>query len=67
MMKRIKFHLGTEEAIDVVRKYDELLTAKDWEGVRAFADTATVIIIAASKLALQMLEMAGQRFKLRCK
>ena len=34
--KEYKFHLGTEEAIDVVRKYDELLTAKDWEGARAF-------------------------------
>ena len=41
--KEYKFHLGTEDAIDVVRKYDELLTAKDWEGaLELFADTATV-------------------------
>ena len=61
--KEYKFHLGTEEAIDVVRKYDELLTAKDWEGVfRAFADTATVTYHSGIKVSpSNMLEMARVR------
>ncbi len=37
-----KFHLGTEEAIDVVKEFDRLWVAKDYEGMRALmVDTAT--------------------------
>ena len=61
--KEYKFHLGTEEAIDVVRKYDELLTAKDWEGaLELFADTATVTYHNGVKVSpSNMLEMARVR------
>ena len=31
--KEYKFHLGTEEAVDVVRKYDDLFNNKDWEEI----------------------------------
>ena len=36
-----KFHLGTDEAVQVVRDLDEVWTNHDWEGVRGMlADTA---------------------------
>jgi hypothetical protein len=61
--KEYKFHLGTEEAIDVVRKYDKLLMAKDWEGaLELFADTATVTYNSGIKVSpSNMLEMARVR------
>ena len=61
--KEYKFHLGTEDAIDVVRKYDELLTAKDWSGaLELFADTATVTFHNGRKVTpSNMLEMARVR------
>jgi hypothetical protein len=41
MLPDMKFHLGTEEAIQVVKDLDEKWTAKDYEGMRTFfADTA---------------------------
>ena len=39
-----KFYLGTEQAIDVVKKWDELQNNSDWEGsLELFVDTATVL------------------------
>lgn len=41
-MEDSKFHLGTEEAIDVVKEFDRLWVAKDYDGMRALmVDTAT--------------------------
>ena len=38
-----KFHLGTEQSIDIVKKWDELQNSGDWEGaLELFVDTATV-------------------------
>ena len=39
-----KFYLGTDKAIDVVKKYDDLLISKEWDkALEIFADTAKVI------------------------
>ena len=49
--KEYKFHLGTEEAVDVVRKYDELFNNKDWEGAKEiFADTASITYFNGQKV-----------------
>ena len=42
MLPDLKFHLGTEEAIQVVKDLDKAWTAGDWEAMKTFfADTAT--------------------------
>tara|TARA_Y100000746_G_scaffold84541_1_gene71619 strand:+ start:14 stop:532 length:519 start_codon:yes stop_codon:yes gene_type:complete len=58
-----KFYLGTEQAIDVVKKWDELQTVGDWEGsLELFADTATVTYQTGQTVkASEMTEMARKR------
>ena len=61
--KEYKFHLGTEEAVDVVRKYDELFNNKDWEGAKEiFADTASITYFNGQKVTpADMIEMSRTR------
>ena len=58
-----KFHLGTEQSIDIVKKWDELQNNGDWEGaLELFADTATVTYQNGQKVAAsEMTEMARKR------
>ena len=58
-----KFYLGTEQAIDVVKKWDELQNNSDWEGsLELFVDTATVTYQNGQKVAAtEMTEMARKR------
>ena len=58
-----KFHLGTEQSIDIVKKWDELQNNGDWEGaLELFVDTATVTYQNGQKVAAsEMTEMARKR------
>ena len=61
--KEYKFHLGTEDAVDVVRKYDELFNNKDWEAAKEiFADTASITYFNGQKVTpAEMIEMSRKR------
>ena len=61
--KEYKFHLGTEDAVDVVRKYDNLFNNKDWEGAKEiFADTASITYFNGQKVTpADMIEMSRKR------
>ena len=58
-----KFYLGTEEAIDVVKKWDKLQSEGKWEeSLELFADTATVTYQSGQTVkASEMTEMARKR------
>jgi len=58
-----KFYLGTEQAIDVVKKWDQLQSDGMWkESLELFADTATVTYQSGETVkASEMTEMARKR------
>lgn len=58
-----KFYLGTENAVDVVKKYDELFNNKEWDtAMGVFADTASITYYNGVKVTpKEMIEMSRVR------
>ena len=61
--KEYKFFLGTQEAVDVVLKYDELINNKMYdEALEIFNDTASITYYSGKKVTpLEMLTMTESR------
>ena len=61
--KEYKFFLGTQEAVDVVLKYDELINNKMYdEALEIFNDTASITYYSGKKVTpLEMLTMTKSR------
>ena len=61
--KEYKFFLGTQEAVDVVLKYDELINNKMYdEALEIFNDTASITYYSGRKVTpLEMLTMTESR------
>ena len=58
-----KFHLGTENAVNVVKKYDEYFNNSDWDkAIEIFADTAKITYFNGQKVSPQeLIEMSRLR------
>ena len=58
-----KFHLGTENAVNVVKKYDEYFNNSDWdEAIEIFADTAKITYFNGQKVSpKELIEMSRLR------
>lgn len=58
-----KFYLGTENAVNVVKKYDEYFNNSDWnKAIEIFADTAKITYFNGQKVSPQeLIEMSRLR------
>ena len=58
-----KFHLGTENAVNVVKKYDEYFNNSDWDkAIEIFADTAKITYFNGQKVSpKELIEMSRLR------